>query len=955
MKKSWFFLFLLLLSDSSYGQNSIIDSLRISVKEAPNDTIKIDRLNELGWQLHYNFPDSADNYIMEALTLSRKMGYQRGIAFAYVNLGSNEITRNNFKEARRYYLLALEVARQSKDYSRIATYLVNVGYTYIFESNYDSAFVYIFEGVEVVEENGLENEVYSGFNALAKVYNFMGRYEDAVIQYRKALEVLKKIGKSQGIAYGHSSLATGLVNADSLDAALHHFEKALKIGAVLQDSSFNAYCYGNTASIWEKKGDWAKAHEYSLRSEKAELFLTGKNAHPLANTYKNLAVSSMKLNMPHEAIEYARKSINLSKRIGNIEYITLALEKKAEAFAMLNQHDSAYYALKEFTDWNDSLRFESQTKSVSEMEAKYQVEKTKTEIANNELLISKQKRQFYQLLFIATLGLLFLGLGFLWYRNRQLFLKREANHQFQIQEQETQNLRELDQLKSRFFANISHEFRTPLTLILGPLNQLLSGKANSDPETLYLMMKRNGERLLQLINQLLDLSKLEAGKMKLNLVQSDIWGFLRLQAGNFESQAVSKNIRFHVKIPNRDLMLAFDRDKLEKTISNLLSNAFKFTPEDGDVWLTAETFDNLVEITIRDNGIGIPEDQLEHIFDRFYQVDGGEFEGTGIGLALTRELIELHKGKIYVSSELGKGSIFVVKIPLNLGNENDQLDDHSPIIAPTPSEINDLLPAVPSDKGQLQDLPSLLIVEDNPDVRMYLKSILEKNYKIKEATNGLEGLEMAQNHLPDLIISDIMMPRMDGLAFTEEIKTDLCTSHIPVILLTAKAGRESKLEGLQTGADDYLPKPFDEEELMIRVKNLLDQRKRMGMKFGKEIIRLSPEEIMVESADKKFLDRLIKIIESYMDNEAFSIEDMGREIGLSRSQLHRKVKALTDQSPSVFLRTIRLKRAKTLLEKKVGTASEIGFLVGFSSAAYFSKCFKDFYGISPGEISSNTN
>jgi YesN/AraC family two-component response regulator len=345
------------------------------------------------------------------------------------------------------------------------------------------------------------------------------------------------------------------------------------------------------------------------------------------------------------------------------------------------------------------------------------------------------------------------------------------------------------------------------------------------------------------------------------------------------------------------------------------------------------------------------EDQIANIFNRFYKISGSEYGGTGIGLALVKELVDLFDGDISVSSKPGEGTMFVLKLPIVRNEEIETVE-----LADTDNKLSEAIPqAMSPDELGGQSRPGsssaqVLLVEDNSDVRQYLAACLRSKYHLLEAKDGQEGLEIAREHMPDLIISDVMMPRMDGKALSLAIKTDPLTSHIPFILLTAKAGRESKIEGLQTGADEYLPKPFDEEELLIRVKNLIEQRKKMRERLGKDIVRLSPEKIQVASADQKFLKRVIEIVETYMGDEAFSIEDMGREIGMSRGHLHRKIKSLTDQSPSVFLRSLRLKRAHQLLQEKAYNVSEIGFKVGFNSVAYFSKCFKDQYGHSPSEI-----
>ncbi|MCB0839540.1 MAG: response regulator, partial [Bacteroidetes bacterium] len=606
---------------------------------------------------------------------------------------------------------------------------------------------------------------------------------------------------------------------------------------------------------------------------------------------------------------------------------------------------------KKYTQLSDSLATLKAAEQLNTLAIEYETQQKENQINEQQLEISRQKSR--QIMLGGGTAFLILAsiIGFLLFQNRQ----RKAQIALELEKAEAASLREMDRVKSHFFANISHEFRTPLTLILGPLKKLMSGSLEENPRLYFQLMKRNAERLLQLINQLLDLSKLEAGKMELRLEKGDIMAFFRSVAGNFISQANAKNIHFDIQIPTDPLITAFDADKLEKVVNNLLSNAFKFTPEEGKISLSISQRGQNLEISVKDSGIGIPEERLANIFERFFQVQSDPnrevraYEGSGIGLALVKEIIDLHGGEIQVESQLGEGSHFRVILPLI---EQGEMMESVISFQPAISGLEENQPVLASRSNPASNAPVILITEDNDDIRLYLKTLLQSEYQLIEAAHGREGCEKAQARIPDLIISDVMMPEMDGFTFLKTIKNDPRTSHIPVIMLTARAGKQSKLQGLNIGADDYLAKPFDEEELLIKVRNLIEQRRKLSQKLGRDIVRLSPEEIEVESADKQFLSRVITVIETYMADENFTIEDLSQEVGLSRSQLHRKLKGLVDQSPSVFLRTIRLKRAKQLLEEKVGTSAEISFLVGFNSPAYFTRCFREQFGVTPGEIGS---
>ncbi|MCK4346230.1 MAG: response regulator, partial [Bacteroidales bacterium] len=533
-------------------------------------------------------------------------------------------------------------------------------------------------------------------------------------------------------------------------------------------------------------------------------------------------------------------------------------------------------------------------------------------------------------------------------------------------EQKNLQIMEMDQLKTRFFNNVSHEFRTPLTLILAPIEDMLSREQMEEKERSKIeRMHRNALRLLGLINQLMDLSKLDAGNMKLELTEDDVVNTIRLFITGFAGYAERKKIQYRYILPEKPYKTYFDRDKLDKITTNLLSNAFKYTPEEGEVICKAKILEQkgkpysfVLEFSVKDTGPGIPEEQIEKIFDRFYQVEGEwkkEGGGTGIGLSLTKELVSLQHGKITVKSEPDKGSCFTVTMPLG----KDHLKENEYLIK-TPEEVGESMKwSAILEEGEKRvkteeeetgegENPQILIVEDNPDVRMHILENLEEEFLIKEAANGEEGLEKAIESIPDLVITDLMMPIMDGIEMCKKLKTDERTSHIPVIMLTAKANVESKIEGLETGADDYITKPFNIKELIARVKNLIEQRKKLRERFSRDV-KLEPKDIAITSADEKFLNRAIGIIDEHMGDFEFDARTFQEEIGMSRSQLFRKLRALTDQSATEFIRAIRLKRAAKLLEEKFGNVAEITYEVGFNNLSYFAKCFKELFGVSPSD------
>ncbi|MCI0693346.1 ATP-binding protein [candidate division KSB1 bacterium] len=561
----------------------------------------------------------------------------------------------------------------------------------------------------------------------------------------------------------------------------------------------------------------------------------------------------------------------------------------------------------------------------------------------------------------------------------------KIRNELRMQKLEAQKLQEIDEMKSRFFANISHEFRTPLTLILGPVEQIRAGEFKGNVQEAYGMILRNGRRLLRLINQLLDLAKLEAGRMSLQARPENIISFLKGLALSFASAAERKRITLTFSSLEEKLIAYIDRDKLEKIVSNLLSNALKFTPEGGSVTVavgsgsrtqvlptaTATASANFIEISVTDTGSGIPAKLLDKIFDRFYQVDAShtrEHEGTGIGLALTKELVELHHGEILVQSEVGRGTTFNVRLPLGKTHlqpeevvetvTSDQfsvsseqftsLENRALNIEDQASNIQQ--PA--TSKEQQADETIVLVVEDNRDVRTYIRQYLEPTFKVIEAVDGIDGVQKALEIIPDLIISDVMMPKRDGNELCRILKTDEKTSHVPIIMLTAKADSESKVYGLEIGADDYLIKPFDDKELLARVQNLIKLRRQLRERFSREMV-LKPSAIAITPMDETFLQRVQSAVEKHLDEEEFSVEILAAEVGMSRAQLHRKLRALIDQSANQLIRSMRLQRAVELLRQNAGTIAEVAYMVGFGSQAYFTKCFHEQFGCSPKEYVKN--
>lgn len=532
--------------------------------------------------------------------------------------------------------------------------------------------------------------------------------------------------------------------------------------------------------------------------------------------------------------------------------------------------------------------------------------------------------------------------------------------ELRIEHIETEKARELDRLRSGFFTNISHEFRTPLTLILTPLEQFLSDHAPDPRRPWFQTMHQNANRLLRLINQLLDLSKLESGLLHPEISRQDVMGFIRRITASFEQIAMKQHVVLEVNAKEDVLPVFFDPDIVEKVLYNLIANALKYTARGGSVKVSCYLMnpDQSPELLleVRDTGIGIPSEHQTHIFDRFYQVNGKhqiKKAGTGIGLALTRELVELHKGSITVESQPDAGALFTVKLPVyQTAFPPEWLSGKPADVADAPDRATLWLETMQEEQPDLQqnkELPLVLIVEDHDDLRIYLSDCFSRNYRVLQASNGREALQQAEKEVPDLIVSDWLMPDMDGVQLCKAIKTNEKTSHVPLILLTSKSSNESKIFGFNVGADDFVTKPFNVDILLTRARNLIQGRLKLRVKYGR-ILHLKPADIQIDSAEEQFLKKVLLLIETYLSDPGLDMQRLELELAMSNTQLYRKLKALTGKGGNELIRSIRLQRAKQYLGKGGQQIAEIAYQVGFNDANYFIRSFKKEFGISPGEF-----
>ncbi len=537
----------------------------------------------------------------------------------------------------------------------------------------------------------------------------------------------------------------------------------------------------------------------------------------------------------------------------------------------------------------------------------------------------------------------------------------KASQMIQEQKQlEADRLKELNNFKAQFYTNITHEFRTPLTVIMG-----MSDNLKNHPQEKELI-QRNSKNLLRLINQLLDLSKLESGKLNLNLVHQDLIIYLQYLTESFYSTAMQKDIRLVFHSEEKEVMMDYDEDKIQQIVYNLLSNALKFTPKAGKIIFHASRIEEngrpFLKLKIKDNGIGMSPENVERIFDRFYQgnhADTNPSEGTGIGLSLTKELVELMKGRIEVESQIGEGTEFTVYLPIESKFKNVAVvsNDQKSAIQIQESDFAILNESQNEEHDETEvlsetDFPDLLIIEDNPDIILYIKSILKNNYNIHTANNGKLGIEKALDFIPDIIISDVMMPEKNGYEVCDILKQDERTSHIPIILLTARSTQSDKIDGLKHGADAYLTKPFDKEELLIQLKNLVGIRQQLQLRYANNS-NAKTSSAPDNSIEDIFLQKLQEQIQSHLNDAQFGVPQLAEAIHLSQMQLYRKLKALTGKTPSQFIRSYRLRQALELLQAGGLNVSEIAYDVGFSDPSYFSRMFHKEFGKNPSQYLTN--
>jgi signal transduction histidine kinase/DNA-binding response OmpR family regulator len=814
------------------------------------------------------------------------------------------------------------------------------GNTYLRQSEHGKALLVFLKVDSISKEHNFKNPALvkatiKRAEVSRQTFTYEGT-ENAYIILQEALKIAQAIYSEEMINYTYVYLAdvTGMMerleeSKSYIDMAFEYYKRTDDVRMVsrlyLVNSNYYLAIDDVETALKSRKDQVAYLRIKDDLDELASALTYLGNFYRLYTNNHDLAIESFK-----EA-----KKIYEDKQATETETFQRLLRGMAIEYKALGDYENSAMFFEEAYNLKLDLVKKENQELTKSLEAKYQTEKKEQEITllKSQNIVVEQQKTNQRNLLLGGIGLTSIaGLFFFFlYRNRH---------------KTTQKLKELDSFKSRLFANISHEFRTPLTLISGPIDKRLSQKElNEEDRTEFTMIQRNSSRLLNLVNQLLDLSKLESGHLKLKVVQGDLSLFLKALASSFQHTANQKQIDYNIEIAEINHAW-FDKDVIEKTIVNLLSNAFKYTPEGGHITFSASIIDNHAIFYIENDSQQFTKTQIDHIFNRFYQIDENA-QGVGIGLSLVKELVILSHGTISVENASSNSIAFSVSLPiLKTQFKAEELVEES--FEPSVIESKNYLVEVNHHSPQEidEDLPILLIVDDHEDIRNFITSAFKNTYQVVEAMDGERGVAKAIELIPDIIISDVMMPKLNGFQLAEKLKQDERTCHIPIILLTAKADDADRFMGLETGADDYMVKPFKLKGLETRVKNLITSREKLRERYSHEIV-LRPKDIAITNFDEQFLEKVQDVLDTKLVESTFNTEDFSKAVGLSRMQLHRKIKALTGLTASEFIRSQRLKLAAQLLKTSDINVSQIGYTVGFNDHSYFAKCFKEAYKCTP--------
>ena len=931
------------LSGLIFANNPYQDSLYARINDKTLDyTNRFDALLHLGFS--YYGIDSAkfNEYAYRALAVATKHNDSYRQARANFLIGIGLIYSAEFYRSVTFFDKSLATFKKLNMPADIRKVYTNLSIVKQRLGQNDEAVYYLLESLKIAEREKNEILKIPIYNNLALVYRKIGEDRKALDQFKAGEKLAIKFNDSAHLKTIQVNIANQYFLLDEYDSALSVIDVVLPLIKKNGDLGSEAAISVALTLIYEKLGQYKEALGEGERALK--LYRKVNNIGGVSAALNNLATVHDLLGNHQVAEEYLIRNLELVKDSEMADSYLTALFVLENHYESVGNFKKAHEFQEKYLTLKDSTLAREKILQIAALEAKYENQKKEETIAGlqKDQRINQLNKRF---LILALIVALVMG-GFIGYIQYERV--RKKNEQYKAEQMVNRQLQESNEMKNRFFTNISHELRTPLTLIQGPLESFLHSKQPKIDEDEIKLMYRNSKRLQQLVNQILEISRIESGLVSLNFAQLPVLELIRQASEIFIGNASRKDIDFKIKIEDGNDLVYVDEDKLIKIVTNLLSNAIKYNRKEGQIVIAAHLEDgDFLQLEVSDSGVGIDQEDLKYIFDRFYRAKHKHNDSSGIGLSLVKELVNLYEGTINVKSARDQGTMFTVKLPVNINliKSSDYNVLEIPESDQTQTQGADL--AMTEKKG---DKPrKILIVEDNEDIRSYLGKNLMKKYQVLEAENGCEGLKTAQAEVPDLIITDIMMPVMDGIVLSEKLKNHQSTDHIPIIMLTAKGEAHSKMKGLETGADDYIAKPFNTQELLTRVSNLIQQREMLKQKFSK-LITIGWDNANVKSKDEVFMCKALETIERHYAEHDFSAEAFQKEMAMSRMQLHRKLKALTDLSATEFIRSIRLKKAHQLIEKDYGNINEIAYEVGFSDPSYFSKCFRSYYGYSPSQL-----
>ncbi len=920
------------------AQSTVIDSLESLLPATKEDTNKVNILCDLAFYLYNINPNQSQVYSNEALELSKKLNYKNGECNALYKIGIAKMTLGDFPGAIQFTKDALELAELNGNKKYVENSLNVLGILYTDIGNHDEALTYLFKSVESAELSKDTNNIATSYLNIGKIYLDNDDNENAGKYFFEAVKLYELVGNKMYLAYAYNSLST--VQND-IDKKEEYLLKSIELSEATGNSYYAAFAYGNYGGfLYEFRKDEENAINFYRKSmDAANQFGDVDLRLQVAYEFGQVMFNVGKLD---SAKYFLNECIVLTDDGSNELTRKKTLQQLSEIHQSENNFNLAYEALYEAQVLADSLQKKEREKQLASADARFEVSKKESQIAAQELEIAQQQITKNRLVIGGLILLVLLAAIFQYFFYKQKQKKKETELSLELEHREAQRLRETDQLKTRFFTNISHELRTPLTLIISPLEEALRKLKQVNLEPDIKLAHQNSQHLLGLINEILDLSKMEAGKLNIQKTELDLMPSLRRILFSFQSAADLKGVRLNfTNSVSKNLTLNTDARKLEKILNNLISNALKFTPKGGEIQLAVNNDHSGMglNIEVSDTGKGIPEEDITYIFDRFYQSKNATEGGTGIGLALAHQLSQLLEGELTVQSKIGKGSRFNLRLP------PDCILHFSPLESQSISKVQ--LPAETIESATTYQpillngiKPRLLIVEDNVDMANYLKNSLSKQYDCTVAADGELALTALKNGQFDLITSDVMMPNMDGFAFREKVNENSHWQKIPFILLTARTLESDKLKGFQLGIDDYITKPFSLPELEARIHNLLDNKQLRDQLSEEPSEELVPDDQLLISAERLVMEN--------MEDTLFSVEILAKKLGYSQRQLSRVFGKLTGLTPVKFILELRLQKARQLLESgKYATVAEVQYEIGIESASYFTKKFTERFGSTP--------